>query len=403
MNTEKQKKRILMIAPHSFPVTDPEAIVNINLLRVLSLSGEFEIDLISRLRSLNYPSYSLDCYGVQLESTKVIEADDRMKIKNLLKLFQSLFHFGIIIRGYSWATEALKVAEEKIQTKEYDYVLTKNSPSLLLGWYIKKKYGIKWVASWNDPYPPSKYPFPYSIGYSSALIDKLLIRKMQFADVHVFPCGRLSRYMQSYLKIDLERCMTMAHTSSFHYDRRRRQPDGILRLIHSGRLLAPRDSHSLLQGLSTVINMNPDFKIRLTMVGSLTPSINETIRFYNLEKCVDLIPPIEYRKSLQLMSDYDVAVIVEAPVKEGIFLPTKVGDYVNMGIPVLAVSPEVGTINDLYKQEVVGYFASVNNPDMIAEEICNIYKDFLNNDLKTSRAEIPYSNPSYIIEQYLRL
>ena len=127
------------------------------------------------------------------------------------------------------------------------------------------------------------------------------------------------------------------------------------------------------------------------------------IEQYGLKDYVKVIPSIEYKKSLEMMADYDVAVIMEAPVKEGIFLPTKVGEYVNMGIPVFAISPDVGTLNDLFQHQVIGYFASVNSVDRIEEEICKIYRDFKWNDLKMSRAEIPYSNPSYIIEQYKNL
>lgn len=41
-------KRILFIAPASFPVTGAENIVNIKLLQALSKSGDFEIDLVSK-------------------------------------------------------------------------------------------------------------------------------------------------------------------------------------------------------------------------------------------------------------------------------------------------------------------------------------------------------------------
>ncbi|MCS2411475.1 hypothetical protein NXY27_20860 [Phocaeicola vulgatus] len=47
---------------------------------------------------------------------------------------------------------------------KYDYVLTKDSPSLLLGYYLRKKKGLKWVATWNDPYPESKYGSPDKSG-----------------------------------------------------------------------------------------------------------------------------------------------------------------------------------------------------------------------------------------------
>ena len=291
------------------------------------------------------------------------------------------------------------------ELNKYDYIVTKSSPSLFLGWYLKKKYGIKWIASWNDPCPASKYPPPYGKGadYRGSLFDRMTIKKMRFADFHIFPCERLSRYMQNYLAIDIEKCVTVAHASSYHNAVVRKNPDDTLRMLHSGRLLPPRDPKPLLQALALIHKEKPSFKIHLTLVGSLMPSIKDMIREYDLEEWVNVMPPVDYLKSLEMTADYDVAVIVEAPVKEGIFLPTKAGDYVNMGIPVFAISPDVGMLNDLYKSKVIGYFASVNSPDSIAKELLAIYGDFTRKDLRPCCGEIPYSNPSYIIEQYKRL
>ncbi len=405
MNNAIKKKRILMLAPHSFPVTGAEAIVNINLLRVLTQSGEFEIDLISRKRYTIYPSASLDSYGVTLKSINIIKTNRILSIQTIWLLVRAFFHFGFISRECLWAEKAMNITEKKVLTNEYDYVLTKNNPSFLLGWYLKKKYGLKWVASWNDPFPFSKNPFPYSnrIVCRRWLVERRIIKMMQSADVHIFPCDRLKRYMQGYLKVDEEKCLTVAHVCSFSVPRKQKTSDGILRMIHSGNLFSPRNPDLFLRALASVLNKNPDFKIHLTLLGRLQPDIDKMIEQYGLKDYVKVIPSIEYKKCLQLMADYDVAVIVEAPVKEGIFLPTKVGEYVNMGIPVFAISPDVGTLNDLFQQQVIGYFASVNSVDRIEEEICKIYRDFERNDLKMSRAEIPYSNPSYIIEQYKNL
>lgn len=400
---DSARKRILILAPHSFPVFGAEAIVNINLLRVLAQSGEFEIDLISKTPSRSvYPSASFESYGFSLNSISVVEINNGISLKNLLLFIRSLFHFRIVYWGGLWAEAALNKAKENIQNQDYDYLVTKNNPSFLLGWYLKKKYGLKWVASWNDPFPFSKSPSPHNKEKTRrrTIVDWVIVRRMRCADVHVFPCDRLSRYMQGYLKIGAEKCVTVAHVSSFHIAGRRTTSGAALRMIHSGKLLPPRDASALLQALSTVHNMNPDFSIHLTLVGKKPLTIETMVRQHGLEGYVEVMEPVEYKKSLEMMSDYDVAVIVEAPVKEGIFLPTKVGEYVNMGIPILAISPEVGTLNDLYNQKVIGYFAPVNNVDSIAKEICKIYYDFVGKNLKTSRAEIPFSNPAYVIEQY---
>lgn len=77
-----EMKRILFIAPASFPVTGAENIVNIKLLQALSKSGDFEIDLVSKKSKWeNYPSESISTYAVNLESLNVVEVDNRINVR----------------------------------------------------------------------------------------------------------------------------------------------------------------------------------------------------------------------------------------------------------------------------------------------------------------------------------
>ena len=57
-----------------------------------------------------------------------------------------------------------------------------------------------------------------------------------------------------------------------------------------------------------------------------------------------------YEESIRLVSRSDMALLIEAPCEEGIFLPNKVVEYAQSGKPILAISPRVGTINDLISE-----------------------------------------------------
>lgn len=395
-----------MIAPGSFPVIRAEAIVNMNLLRLLTRNGEFEIDLVSRrLNHPLYPSDELPHYGIKLKSLSVIGFKGLSNLSIPWFILKSFITFGVCFRSCHWAAKALRVVEQKAKANEYDYVLTKSAPSFLLGWYLRKKYGLKWVASWNDPYPASKFPPPYGKGadFKGALMDKAAISRMRCADVHIFPSERLMHYMQRYLNANPSKCIVIAHASAFHSAGRQRKCDGTLRMIHLGNLLPPRSPIPLLKALASLRRKFPEKKIVFTLMGRFDESVEKIIEKNELAECVSVCSPVEYRKSLELLASHDVAVIIEAPVEEGIFLPTKVGDYSNMGMPVLAISPKVGMLNDLYKEGVIGYFSAVSDTDGIEKEIGKIYDDYCRNTLKIAQAEIPYSSPSYITKQYERL
>ena len=67
---------------------------------------------------------------------------------------------------------------------------------------------------------------------------------------------------------------------------------------------------------------------------------------------------------------------------EGIFLPTKVGDFIGSEIPVYAISPSVGILNDMYKRNEIGYFSPCGNESEIENTLVDIYSDFKNRSLK---------------------
>ena len=77
-------KRILLIAPSSYPINGAEAIVNIKLLRALTKSGNFEIDLVSKKHKwANYKSEDLSELGIRLRSLNIVEVDNKINLKTI--------------------------------------------------------------------------------------------------------------------------------------------------------------------------------------------------------------------------------------------------------------------------------------------------------------------------------
>lgn len=99
------------------------------------------------------------------------------------------------------------------------------------------------------------------------------------------------------------------------------------------------------------------------------------------------------------MESYDIQLIVEAPCEEGIFLPTKVSDSMQLGKPIFTISPSVGVLNDLYKQGHISYFSSLDDEKNILSTLKQVYNDFTNGRIKSFSLEKSYS-PRFIFQQY---
>ncbi len=373
------KKKILVIAPSSFPVTNAESIVNIKLLRALSEDGRFDIDLVSKKSKWStYPSAGIESYGVQC-NISTVEVDNKINFRVIWQNLMSFFKFGTVFKGCHWAFAALPQVTKLINSNHYDYVLTKDSPAFLLGWYAKYKYGLKWVASWNDPFPYDKYPKPYGKGqnYNSIIIHQMT-GKMKVADIHIFPSLRLANYMNGYLHLEAfeEKCIICPHVVLKDNDAERHTSPSTLKIIHSGNLQNPRSPQPLLKGLRMALDREPKMKISISILGKMSSSDEELSRELGVSEYVKYLKPIEYNESLLLLSGFHISAVIEADCDEGIFMPTKVSDCMQQGIPIFAISPLNGNLNDLYQQGYIHYFADVRSPESVSLALIKMYKDF---------------------------
>lgn len=394
-----KNKHILVIAPASIPITGAEAICNVKLLRVLSENG-YKIDLISkRMKYTHYPETNLAELGLNLNSVNTIKVDNKISLKVIWQHLCCLFIFGTVFKGAHWAYCVLKVAKELCKKNQYDAIITKNSPSELLGYYFKKKNGIKWIATWNDPYPTKKYPKPYGNGVNAKLfiLERPLLKKMEEADYHIFPNQRIRDYMSNYINIPAEKTRIIPHVviPREHID----TPHENLKIVHLGNVLPPRDATPFLRALSEFIKNKQDAKIEIAFIGQTPQSIKDYIKTTHLEKYVKVFPPVKYEESQEILETYDIQLIVEAPCEEGIFLPTKVSDSMQLGKPIFTISPSVGVLNDLYKKGHISYFSSVKDEKDILATLEQVYNDFTNGKLKTFSLEKSYS-PQTIFQQY---
>ena len=375
------KRKILFIAPSSIPTYGAEAIVNKKLLIALMKTDKFEIDLISQ--KVKFKHYPIENIDIGLNSIHVIENDFVMTPRIIWEHVVAFFKFGITYKAIHWAVKALPIAEKLIKENQYDYIITKDSPSFVVGNYLKKKYGIKWIATWNDPYPGVKYPEPYGKGYDAKgnLFDKMCVSVMKNADIHIFPSERLKNYMLKYLNVQKEKTIVIPHVI-LETEVTNKLDNQKLRILHSGTLQHPRNPQTFLKAFSKFKNHYPDSMIEVDILGIMEKEDVMLIDKLNLQDFVRFLPPVTYSKSLEMLSYYHIALIIEADCAEGIFLPTKVTDFMQYRKPIFAVSPKIGVLNDLYKEGYVNYFADVRSVDDIYHSLVNIYNDFTSNKIK---------------------
>lgn len=404
-------KRILYIAPHSFPIKSSESICNSKVAFALASAG-----------------YVVDVYCSALKSTYTEEEVITNKLSshpnlnifpikhtnlsrqgNIIDVIKKILHYGVIFlktgyyyNGIDFPYQCIKhLLTQKKQNPalSYDVVITRGFNTDYAGIYMKRKFNTKWIANWNDPYPVSRFPYPYGNGFDSKL--PLLFRKLyadiqKYADIHTFPSARLRDYMLScFTHINRKNTIVIPHMAHTILPQKNKQKNttSILKISHVGSVEYPRSPKNFLIALSR-IKKQCQVQIECTFIGGYDSNTQQIIDEYGLSDCVSLQQGLPYAKALDVISSSDISLIIEAVCEEGIYLPTKFVDSIQSYTPVMCVSPTKGTLHDLVNQYNIGYWCDNQSVENIEQCLLQVLYDFQNNKLP----QVSYSTADYFFE-----
>lgn len=410
-------KRILYIAPHCYPIRSSESICNSKVAYSLAKAG-FKVDVYTCADKSTYPiDREINTLLKDSDNLTITTATGNVMTRNTNKitLVKLLFRYLIIYlktgyyyNGIEYSYNIVRSIKKKIKKQggvNYDVMITRGFYTEYVGIYIAKRYNIKWIANWNDPYPLEKFPEPYGKGYGAKLsiFSKKVVNNIEkYANIYTYPCERLRDYMfNCFMNITKEQTLVihhMAHSCIYYSGVTKSQ--NRLRLVHSGSVSRPRNPEKFLQALSIAIKQIGS-NIECVFLGGYDSNIKQLVDIYDLNDNITFLPSMSYSESLKYLSSANISLIIEAICEEGIYLPTKFVDAIQCHTPVLCVSPQHGTLHDYVDRYNVGYFCDNENVENIAFTIARIFRDFKQNKLPVvDLKQVESFFNEYIIKQY---
>jgi glycosyltransferase involved in cell wall biosynthesis len=113
----------------------------------------------------------------------------------------------------------------------------------------------------------------------------------------------------------------------------------------------------------------------MIFVGPEDKGTQSLVEKLGLEPIVKNTGRVSYEDSLEYISSASVCMLVESALEEGIFLPSKLIDYLVARKPVLALSPQVGVVSDLVRHKGIVRVDS-DDDEAIEAAISNYYMAF---------------------------
>jgi glycosyltransferase involved in cell wall biosynthesis len=253
-----------------------------------------------------------------------------------------------------WIDKVVRRAGELHRAEPFDLVYSRSLPmfSHIAGYWVSRKLNLPWVANINDPWDEHLFPgmeHRAASRWHAALSRYWLRKTLATADLVTFPCARLANYIVQLTEAE-PRVEIIPHVGSRGPELERHEE---FRLVHAGKLgtneITGRSSSALLTGLRRFLDEMPSARAvtRLVLVGPEDPRNSAVIEELGLSSAVTNIGLVSYEESLRHIASASACVLIEGAMREGIYLPSKLADYIVAGKPVLALSPRVGTLSDL--------------------------------------------------------
>lgn len=274
-----------------------------------------------------------------------------------------------------WNPAAYKSALRVLRQDKFDYIITTGPPhsSHLVGWKLKKRYGIQWRTDFRDPMAEIYYlklnpPCRFTMALHRYLEKKII----QNADLNYIVSEGIASALPAGKQEVLYNGFDPEDFADISYQRK-----DIFRVKYVGQLTAGQDASPLLIALS---------RLQLPLLKFFLIGTRD---FPATAFPVHKIPFLPHKEALRELVNAELLVLFinNYEGNEGM-LTTKLFEYIGARTPILCISEPKGEAYKLICQTESGFVS--NNPEAIADYISRLYNRFLKGEDLRTKGDISF-------------
>lgn len=289
-----------------------------------------------------------------------------------------------------------------IMFKKINVVYTTSEPwtTHLIGLFLKLLTNKPWVADVRDPPwsldPDIKFPTKFH-----KKLMQLLERKIfEKADSVVVVTDDMKIQIGDYFNIDNK--ISVITNGYDHEDTQNielHKNNEIFNICYTGSFDNFRTPDNLIESMNKLLKEKEFLKdkIKIVIAGIISKKSHDLIRQYRLENVFDLKGVVSYKKSIELILNSEIALLILPSVgvgKRNVALTQKIFNYFLTNKPILGLVAD-SPARDLLIKSKAGYVVDPDDIDGIMNLIYELYIKYTSKTLKI--------NPNIeIIRQYDR-
>jgi len=260
---------------------------------------------------------------------------------------------------FIWARKIIKQLN-KIKISDYHWVHTTCSPysNHLIGLYIKKKFGLPWIAQFYDPWVDNPYrEFQYD--FFRKLDKKYEAMVAEKSDIIILSNDIVKeKWIERYGSNIKNKIFILPFcTDPFIKVNKQKTINKKLILLHVGGIYGKRNLEELVKAITGLKNEIEELetKIEIRLVGSVTKSEIARINDKKLENLFHLYGKKDYSFVQSQLNSADMLLVIDSLQNNyNVHFPSKLVEYFSYQKPIIGITPKNSATNCLLQE--AGHF-----------------------------------------------
>ena len=333
-------------------------------------------------------------------SSGIIKAEKKQSFVEKMLLYVR-GNFFIPDARVGWVNPSVDYLSNYIKTNAVDVIITTGPPHSmhLIGLELQKRFAVKWIADFRDPWTSIGYHKELKLTERSAQKHKDLERlvltkadtilttsfttKQEFAEITQKPIHVITN------GYDIESIEKPALDTKFT-------------ISHIGSLLSKRNPHILWQALNEILQENEQFRsdFELQLIGKVSSEIIDTIKEFNLDTYLNVLGYVSHTEALKYQRSSQVLLLIEIDSFETIgIIPGKLFEYMAAERPILAIGPKESDVEKIIKDTNAGKYFNYDNLQEVKQYLLECYEKYQQSNLKVHGIGLQYFSRKKLTEK----
>jgi hypothetical protein len=304
-----------------------------------------------------------------------------------------------------WIKPSVKHLENYLKDNKIDVIITTGPPhsTHLIGLQLQKKFNIKWIADFRDPWTEIDYFDQLPLTNKSIKKHRQLEEKvLKNADKIIVVGKTMANSFRTYT----DKIEVITNGYDTYKLKGNVKLDEQFSLVHIGMLNADRNHTILWKVLQEICIENNDFAedLHLKFIGKLDMNAIRDIEKYNLKECTTLIDYLAHSEVLEHQRSARVLLLSVNNVTSAKGIITgKIFEYLQANRPILAIGPTDGDLAEIISNTNSGIVIDFEDSSNLKEQILNLYSKFKNNSLNVETKNIKQYHRKELTKQLVQV